>query len=273
MSGSELFRGIWVVAYRDLLRFFADRTRLFSSFAMPFLFLLIFGSGFNNIIGTLTPGVDFIQFMYPGIIAMTALNISLFSGLSIVWDREFGFLKELLVAPMSRTGIVLGKALGSAVIALMLGSVMLVLAPFVGVSLSVALVLELLPSLALISFCISAVGVLLGARMRSQQAFQGMMGLIVMPMMFTGGVFFPVNRVPTWLGVISKVNPVTYGADAIRHLFLDRLVTASQPTGGAPSLGVTVLGHTMTVMEDLALVAALGTVLMTAAIWSFNRQD
>jgi ABC-2 type transport system permease protein len=142
----------------------------------------------------------------------------------------------------------------------------------VGVSLRVVLVLELLPSLALISFCISAVGVLLGARMRSQQAFQGMMGLIVMPMMFTGGVFFPVNRVPTWLGVVSKFNPVTYGADAIRHLFLDRLVT-SQPATGTPTLGVTVLGHTMTTIEDLLLVAALGSVLMTAAIWSFNRQD
>jgi ABC-2 type transport system permease protein len=273
LRGNELVRGIWVVAYRDLLRLFADRARLFSSLAMPVLFLLIFGSGFNNIIGRLTPGVDFIQFMYPGIIAMTVFQMSLFSGLSIVWDREFGFLKELLVAPMSRTGIVLGKATGSAIVALFQGTLMLVLAPLVGVSLSVLLVIQLVPALVLISFCISAVGVLLGARMRSQQAFQGMMGLIVMPLMFTGGVFFPVERVPTWLGIISKFNPVTYGADAVRHLFLDRLVAQAPAATGAPTLGVTVLGHTMSVVEDLAVVAVIGSVLMTAAIWSFNRQD
>ena len=267
---AEVYRGIWVVAYRDLLRFRADRARLFSSMAMPVLFLFIFGAGFNNIIGPLTPGVGYIQFMYPGIVAMTVLNNSLFSGLSIVWDREFGFLKELLVAPLSRTGIILGKATGSAIIALFQGALMLMLAPLVGVSLSVPLVLELMPTLVVLSLGISGVGVLVAARMRSQQGFQVVMQLLVMPMMFTGGVMFPVNRAPTWLSVISKVNPVTYGADAIRHLFLDRNVAVA---GATHSLGVTVLGHTMSIMQDLGVVALLGAVFMTLAISSFNRQE
>jgi ABC-2 type transport system permease protein len=267
---AEVTRAIWVVAYRDLIRFYADRARLFSSLAMPLLFLLIFGAGFNNIIGTLTPGVHYIQFMYPGIVAMTVLNNSLFSGLSIVWDREFGFLKELLVAPLSRGGIILGKATGSAVIALFQGALMLGLAPLVGVSLSLPLVLKLLPCLIVLSFSISGVGVLVAARMRSQQGFQVVMQLLVMPMMFTGGVMFPVNRAPTWLSIISKVNPVTYGADAIRHLFLAGSGAFSGPT---PVLGVTVFGHTMSILEDVALVALLGTTIMAAAIWSFNRQD
>jgi ABC-2 type transport system permease protein len=211
--------------------------------------------------------------MYPGIIAMTALNISLFSGLSIVWDREFGFLRELLVAPLSRTGIVLGKATASAMIALLQGSMLLVLAPFVGVSLSLGLVLGLIPTLILLSFCISGIGVLMGARMRSQQAFQWLMGLIIVPMMFTGGVFFPVNGVPAWLKVLSELNPVTYGADGVRHLFLDKVLAEAPPSAQTSALRVTVLGHTMTMVEDLLLVAALGSILMSAAIWAFSREE
>ena len=104
----EVFRGTWVIAYRELLRFVQERSRLLSSFGMPLLFLVIFGAGFNRIVGTLTPGVDFIKFIYPGIVAMTVLMTSVFSGLSVVWDSEFCFLKEVLVAPLSRIGIVLG---------------------------------------------------------------------------------------------------------------------------------------------------------------------
>src|SRR4030042_119500 len=110
----DVFLGTWVVAHRELLRFIQERSRIFSSFAMPLLFLVIFGAGFNRIIGSLTPGINFIQFMYPGIIAMTVLTNSVMSGLSVVWDREFGFLKEILVAPLGRSGIVLGKAAGNA---------------------------------------------------------------------------------------------------------------------------------------------------------------
>ena len=104
----EVFRGTWIIAYRELLRFLQERSRMLSSFGMPLLFLIIFGAGFNRVIGALTPDVDFIKFIYPGIIAMTVLMTSVFSGLSVVWDREFGFLKEVLVAPLSRGGIVLG---------------------------------------------------------------------------------------------------------------------------------------------------------------------
>ncbi|MGH2483222.1 MAG: ABC transporter permease, partial [Candidatus Limnocylindria bacterium] len=93
---TEIWRGTWVVSYRELLRFVNERSRLVGSFAQPLLFLVIFGAGFGNLIGSLAPGVDFIQFMYPGIIAMGVLTTSLFAGVSVVWDREFGFLRELL---------------------------------------------------------------------------------------------------------------------------------------------------------------------------------
>ena len=177
-----VYRGLWVIAYRELLRFAQDRPRLISSFAMPLMFLVIFGAGFSRIIGSLTPGVNFIQFMYPGIIAMTVLTNSLFAGISIVWDREFGFLKEVLVAPLSRTGVVLGKAVGGSAVALIQAIVMLVLAPFLGVTLTPQLVAALIPTVAILSLSLSSLGILIASRMRSQQGFQLIMQALIFPL-------------------------------------------------------------------------------------------
>ena len=272
---ADIFLATWVVAYRELLRFIQERSRIFSSFAMPLLFLIIFGAGFNRIIGAMTPGVDFIQFMYPGIIAMTVLMNSVMSGLSVVWDREFGFLKEILAAPLGRSGIVLGKAVGSASVSVVQGIIMLVLAPIVGVSLSPMLVVKLIPTLVVISVSLSGLGVLVASRMRSQQGFQIIVQIIIMPLIFLSGVFFPVNNVPTWLEVISKINPLTYGVDAIRQLFLGGKVAAMGGVMGQGNytIGVTVLGHAMTILEDVLLVAVLGIVLMVIAAWSFSKQE
>ncbi|HLA92797.1 MAG TPA: ABC transporter permease, partial [Actinomycetota bacterium] len=217
---AEIWRGTWVVAYRELLRFVSERSRILSSFAMPLLFLVIFGAGFTNVIGTLAPGVNFIQFMYPGIIAMTVLTSSLFAGISVVWDREFGFLKEILVAPIGRTGIVLGKAIGATFVALLQALIMLALAPILGVSLSPGLVAGLIPLVVVISLGLSGLGILIASFMTSQQGFQVLIQILIFPLIFLAGVFFPVNAVPLWMEVISKINPLTYGVDAIRQLFL-----------------------------------------------------
>jgi len=265
---ADVFRGIWVVAYRELLRFVQERARMFSSFAQPLLFLVIFGAGFNRLIGTMTPGIDFIQFMYPGIIAMSVLMSSIMSGVSIVWDREFGFLREILVAPLGRSGIVLGKATGSAVVAVIQGIVMLVLAPFLKVSISPIMVLQLIPVLIIISMSLSGLGVLIASRMRSQQGFMIIIQIIIMPLVFLSGVFFPVNNVPVWLEVISKVNPLTYGVDAIRQLFLSG--AAGQ---GSYALGLTIGGHTMTILEDMLIVAIFGIILLSLAAWFFSKQE
>jgi ABC-2 type transport system permease protein len=180
----------------------------------------------------------------------------------VVWDKEFGFLKEVLVAPLSRTGVLLGKAGGSAIIALLQSAIMLVLAPIVGVHLSPLLVLKLIPLLAVLSLSLSGFGLLIAARMRSQQGFQVVMQLFMFPLMFLSGILFPVNKVPMWLEVVSKINPVTYGVDAVRRVFL-----------GNHGLGVSVFGHTMSIVEDAAVVILIGAMLMTAATLSFNRQD
>ena len=273
---ADIIRGTWVVSYRELLRFFTERSRTFSSIFMPLVFLVIFGAGFQNLIPNLTPGVDFLKFVYPGIIAMTVLQSSIFSGISIVWDREFGFLKEILVAPLDRSGIVLGKVIGAAAIALMQSIVMLIIAPFLHVGLTLPMVTQLIPIVIVIAISLSGLGVLIASRMRSQQGFQVIIQVVIFPLMFLSGVFFPVNNVPVWMEVISKINPVTYGVDAIRQTVLGKEISAiggiMGQTGGSP-LGVTIFGHTMTVGEDVLVVMAIGAILLVLAIWAFSRQD
>ena len=248
---------------------------MISSFAFPLMFLVVFGAGFNRIVGSMTEGVDFIKFIYPGILAMTVVMSSLFSGMSIVWDREFGFLKEILVAPLSRVGIVLGKAMGGAGTALAQGIILLVLAPVLGVPLSPVLVVKYLPMVLLLALSLSSLGIFVATRMRSQQGFQMVMQLMIFPLIFLSGVFYPVDNVPSWMQVVAKVNPLTYGVDAIRQIFLagEPVALAGLSGTGTASLGVTVLGHRMGVVEDALVIGLLGLALMSAAIWSFSRQE
>ena len=169
---AEMYRGVWVVTLREILRFLADRTRMISSFIWPLMFLVVFGAGFSRIVEGLSGDVNFVQFMYPGIIAMTVVMSSLFAGTSVVADREYGFLKELLVAPLSRSGIIFGKALGGSIIAIGQATIMLVIAPFLGLSITPLLVVKLLPTLLILSLSLSGLGILMATRIRSQQGFQ-----------------------------------------------------------------------------------------------------
>jgi ABC-2 type transport system permease protein len=269
---SSTVRGIWVIAYRELLRFARERTRIASSLLMPIIFMIVFSEGLKRQIGSLAVGVDFVKFMYPGIVAMSVSINAIFSGLSVVWDREIGFLKEVLVSPLSRSGVVLGKALGAAVIALFQSLVMLALAPFFGVPVTLEIVLKLIPIVFVLSLSLAGFGLLIGSRMRSQQSFQLLVQMVVFPLTFLAGVFFPVNDVPRWMEIVSKLNPLTYGVDAIRRIFLADDVPRL-PLGLSHSIiGVTVFGHTTTTLEDVALVGILGAALLIGAIFSFNRQ-
>jgi ABC-2 type transport system permease protein len=259
---SMAMRGIYIIWYRELLRFVRERSRIVATMAMPLLFLVIFGAGLKNSMGSLAPGVDFLQFMYPGIIAMSVLMTAFMGGMSVVWDREFGFLKEVLVAPLSRSGVALGKTLGGATVAMLQGILLLVLAPIVGADLTPLLVLKLIPMMLLLAVTVSAFGILIASRIQSMQAFPMVMQIVVFPLIFLSGVFFPVSNVPVWLEVMAKINPVTYGVDAIRQLFLT--------TDGG--LSVSLFGHTMGIAEDLAIVTAFGALAVIAAMWSFEKQ-
>ncbi|MDQ3938133.1 MAG: ABC transporter permease, partial [Chloroflexota bacterium] len=237
--------------------------RIVSSLAFPLAFLVIFGAGFGRVIGSLAPGVDFMQFIYPGIVAMTVLTSSLFAGVSVVWDREFGFLREILVAPIGRTGIVLGKAAGATLIALLQVAIILLLAPLVGVALNPTILLGLLPMVVILSLGLSALGLIIGLFMTSQHGFQLVIQLLIFPLIFLAGVFFPVDQVPLWMEIISKLNPLTYGVDTIRQIFL----------GSEAGLGVTVLGHTMTLLQEAVLISAMTILLLAGAVVAFNRQE
>ena len=273
---TETYRGIWVVAFRELLHFISDRTRIISSLMFPLMFLVVFGAGFSRIVGGLAGGVDFIHFIYPGILAMTVLTSSLLSGTSVVVDREHGFLKEVLVAPLSRVGVILGKALGGSITSLLQGMIMLVIAPIIGLSITPLLVVKLLPTLLILSLALSGLGILMATRMHSQQGFQFLMQLIVFPLMFPAGVFFPVDGVPVWLQIVAKVNPLTYGVDAIRQIFLAPQITnaAAEISGGeVVSTGITLSGHRMGVVEDIMVIGLIGFVLLLAGVWSFSRTE
>ena len=271
---TEVYRAIWVVAYREILRFLADRARMFSAFAFPLTFLVVFGAGFSRIVGDLGGDVSFVQFMYPGILSMTVVMSSLFAGMSVVWDREFGFLKEVLVAPLSRVGIVIGKAAGGSFTAMVQGAVMLVIAPIVGITLTPLLILKLIPLVLILSLSLSGLGILVASQMRSQQGFQFVVQLMIFPLIFLSGVFFPIDGVPAWLQVVAKVNPLTYGVDAIRQVFLGpQLVSPLADSADGFTLGVTLFGHRMGILEDAILVGAIGSIFLLAGVWSFSRQE
>lgn len=262
---SETVRGAWVVGYREVLRFVSDRSRLLGSLFLPLMLLVIFGAGFSELIGAVTASVDYIQFLYPGILAITVLTSSLTAGVGIVADREYGFLREILVAPLSRTGIVLGKTAGATLQALLQTSLLLLLAPLLGVRLTPGIVVSLVPIIAILSTGLAGLGILLASFIRSQQGFQLLGQLVIFPLIFLAGVFFPVNQVSTAVEAISKLNPLTYGVDAVRHVFL--------PEAGTGAVGVTLGAYTTTLAIDLIVVSAMSALLLGVAIWAFNRRD
>jgi len=257
--------GVYTIWYRDVLRFWYDKARMLSALLFPVIFLFIFGSGLRGTIGIMGGGVDFVQFMYPGIIGMSVLMGSFMSGVSIVWDREFGFLKEVLVAPISRISVALGRALGSATVATIQGIMILVLAPVIKVSLSVWTVLALIPLMFLLATSMGSLGILLASRVKSTEAFQAIMQMLMFPMIFLSGVFFPMQNLPGWMSVIVKINPATYGVSTIRQVVLG--------TPPDSPFNIVLFGHVMTVWDNIIVLAAFGAVMLALAMWSFGSQE
>ncbi len=272
-------RGIYIMWYRDILRLWRDKTRIVGSLMFPLLFMAM-GSGLSGSLGALAPGGDFSRFMYPGILGVAVLMTALMSGVGIVWDRQFGFLKEVLVAPISRTSVALGKTLGGATIALLQGSLVFLFAPLLGVTLTPLLVIQLVVLMFIMAASIASLGIFIASRMRSMEAFQMVMQLLLMPMIFLSGTFFPVGEgMPGWLGVLVKINPVTYAVDSLRQLLLgaQTIVAAAPspfPPGLAPaSTGLALFGHTMSVADDLIIVIGFGAVMTVLAVRSFSKQE
>ena len=269
-------RAVYIIWYRDVIRYRRDRFRLVASLAQPLLYLVIFGTGLSSSLrGAGGAGfggglIDYKQFLFGGIIGMSILFLAIFSGMSIVWDREFGFLKEILVAPINRSAVAIGKTLGGATQAMVQGLILLLLAPVAGIHLTVLSVLELLPLMFITSFSLTALGVAVAARMKSMQGFQGIMNFLMMPMFFLSGALFPLQGLPDWMTFLTHLDPLAYGVDPMRKVILSG---SGVPTQVVDKLGLSWGGQPIPVPVEAGLTLAFGLVMLALAIYSFRVRD
>jgi ABC-2 type transport system permease protein len=268
---SEL-RAIRIVWKRDLMRFAGDRVRLVAQLVQPLLFLFVMGSGLQQLSRAGTHGVQLRTFIYPGILCVTVMFTAMFSAASIVWDREFGFMREMLVAPVRRSSIVIGKCLGGATVAGTQGVIMIALAGAVHVPYDPLLILGILGLQLLLAFTITAFGTMIAARIRQMQAFFGVMQIIVMPMFFISGALFPVRGLPGWLTVLNRIDPLTYAVDPMRRLVFSHL-SISPAARQALDPGVSWWGWHVPALVEVAIVALMGLAMLAIAIWEFSRGD
>jgi ABC-2 type transport system permease protein len=273
-------RAIYIIWYRDVLRYWRDRTRLVASLAQPLLFLIVFGTGLSSALqgaaggfgGAAAAGTSltYTQFIFPGIIGMSVLFSAIFGAMSIVWDREFGFLKEVLVAPIDRSAVAIGKSLGGATQAMVQGLILLVLAPLIGVKLTLVSVLVLVPLVFVLAFALSSMGVAIASRMRSMQGFQMVMNFLMMPMFFLSGALFPLSGLPVWMTVLTRLDPAAYGMDPLRRVVLGG---AGLPSVALDKMGLTLFGNVLPIVAEAGILFAFGVLMLAIAVRNFRVRD
>ena len=266
-------RAVSIVWRRELIRFRTDRLRAITSLVQPVLFLFVLGTGLSTLASHGLPaGVDFKTFIYPGVLAMSVLFTAIFSAASIVWDREFGFLREMLVAPVRRWAIVLGKCLGGATVATFQGLIFLALAGFAHVPYDPVLLLTLVGELLLLSFTLTAFGVMMAARIKRIQAFMAVTQLLVLPLFFLSGALYPLNGLPGWLTVLTRLDPLTYIVYPMRHAVFSHLPVSSLAIREL-SPGVSWFGWVVPVGLSVAIVALMGAAMLAVAIAEFRKTE
>jgi ABC-2 type transport system permease protein len=266
-------RAVSIVWRRELIRFRSDRLRAVTALVQPILFLFVLGTGLSRLASRGLPsGVHFETFIYPGVLAMSVLFTAIFSAASIVWDREFGFLAEMMVAPVRRWTIVVGKCLGGATVATFQGIIFLALAGVAHVPYSPTLLLTLLGELLLLSFTLTAFGVMMAARIKQIQAFMALTQMVVMPLFFLSGALYPLGGLPAWLTVLTRIDPLTYIVAPMRHAVFSHLSLNPLATA-ALSPGITWDGWLVPVGLSLAMVAAMGAAMLAIAIAEFRKTE
>ncbi len=242
---------VYTLCMREVLRFARTKTRLVGGLGTPLLFLVVLGSGLDGLVNL--PGVSYFQFLSPGVLSMVLLFSAMFSGINVVYDRQFGFLKEILVSPVSRLSIVLGRALGGSIVALAQALLFLVITLFFGVNLSWGQFLAAVGVMFVSSFSFTLLGLAIASRMEDFQGFQLIVNFVMMPMFFFSGALFPLDKLPAWLKAVSFVNPMTYAVDSLRAVMVD-LSSFGFPTSFGVLLGFTILA-------------------LFAATWLFSQKD
>jgi ABC-2 type transport system permease protein len=265
-------RGVKVVWYRELLRFGQDRIRIVAFLVQPLLFLFVLGTGLSSLTNASTGGVNLRTFMFPGVLATSVLFTAMFSAASVVWDREFGFLREMLVAPVRRGSIIVGKALGGATVATLQSVLILILAGAVGVPYDPVMIVTLLGELFLLAFSLCSIGLVISARVQQMQAMMGVMQMLVLPLSFLSGALYPITNLPTWLKTLTLINPVTYAVHAIRSTVFNHL---DAPAEALQRLNPPIewFGWTVPPVVQLGVVIVLGAAMLAIATAEFNRAE
>jgi ABC-2 type transport system permease protein len=250
-------RGLYTLWLREVKRYLRDRVRIVSSFFQPVLWLVIFGTGirFSGTIGNVT----YQEYIFPGIMGQTLLFTSMFMGISVIWDREFGFLKEILVAPISRVSIFLGKMFGDSTDALIQGVIVFALGFLLGIPLNVVMFLEILPIMLLTTFGLVSIGLTIASFIENLESFGAIQSFVNLPLFFLSGALFPVSgsSVPSWLQTASNFNPLTYGVDALRTIILGG---SWQP------------GPLYPLYFDLLVICVFDVVMIIVGTLAFNRK-
>jgi ABC-2 type transport system permease protein len=245
------FSAMGMIWKRDLIRLSRDRAQIAGSLARPVLWLVILGLGMGSAVSGFG-GVRYVEYLFPGIVALNLLFASFLSAISIIWDREFGFLKEMLVAPIPRASIALGKAASGATVSTLQGCLVLLFIPVVGVSVSWTRVALALPFMFLIAFAMTSLGLLVAARMTSFEGFGTIANFVIMPMFFVSGAVFPLDRAPRWLSILSRANPMTYAVEGLRGLFRN--------------------GVSWGFFLDLLVLSLFALLVARLAVWAFSRR-
>jgi ABC-2 type transport system permease protein len=247
-------RGIYTLWLREVKRFIRDRARVVISFVQPLLWLVVFAAGFGARVAL--PGIDYQQFLFPGIIGQTLLFTAMFMGISVIWDKEFGFMKEILVAPISRFSIFLGKMLGDSTAALLQGLIVFSFGFLIGIPFNPLTLLVALPVMLLITFGLVSIGLIIASFIGSLENFGAIQTFINLPLFFLSGALFPTTGegIPGWMQIASKLDPLAYGVDALRTVILGPTWTPNNP-----------------LYINLVIIVIFDMVMIAIGTWAFSR--
>jgi len=251
-------RGVYTLWLREIKRFLRDQTRIISMFIQPLLWLVIFGAGFG--LRFAIPGLSYQTMIFPGIVAQTLLFTAMFMGISVIWDKEFGFMKEILVSPISRFSIFMGKMLGDSTSAFIQGIIVFFVGIALGISIGPLSFLYALPIMVLISFGLVSIGLTIASFMGSLESFGAIQTFINLPLFFLSGALFPLKgpgiSLPNWLTTAAAWNPLTYGVDALRNVILGSAWTPLQ---------------VQPLWVDIGVIALFDVIMMAVGTWAFSR--
>lgn len=247
-------RGIYTLWLREVKKFLREKPRLLNAFVQPLLWLFIFGTGMRFSAGM--TGYNYQEFIFPGLVCQAMLFTAMFMGISVIWDREFGFLKEILVSPVSRSSIFLGKMLGASTDVMLQGIIIIPFAYLIGARVSLLIFLEALPIMLLITAGLVCIGLTFASVMKSFEGFGLIQTFINLPMFFLSGALFPLTSVPEWLRWFSFCNPLTYGVDAMRTVMMGNVFVPLFP-----------------MYIDMAVLLGFAVFMFCVGTWAFSRTE